>query len=58
MKNTIRQLLRSGKFVVGFSIFAFLILTVVIFPMFVKDHSPGDHCAGHLLPTGHLRQCV
>ena len=52
MKNTIRQLLRSGKFVVGFSIFAFLILTVVIFPMFVKDPPLGIIAQGTFFPPG------
>jgi peptide/nickel transport system permease protein len=52
MKNTIRQLLRSGKFVVGFSIFAFLILTVVIFPMFVKDPPLGIIGQGTFFPPG------
>ncbi len=52
MKNTIRQLLRSGKFVAGFSIFAFLILTVVIFPMFVKDPPLGIIAQGTFFPPG------
>jgi peptide/nickel transport system permease protein len=52
MKNTIRQLLRSGKFVVGFCIFAFLILTVVIFPMFVKDPPLGIIAQGTFFPPG------
>jgi peptide/nickel transport system permease protein len=37
MKNTLRQLFHSGKFVVGFTIFAFLVLMVIFFPMLVKD---------------------
>jgi peptide/nickel transport system permease protein len=37
MKRTLRQVFRSGKFVVGFSIFAFIILTVFLFPLFAKD---------------------
>jgi peptide/nickel transport system permease protein len=37
MRRTLRQVFRSGKFVVGFSIFAFIILTVFLFPLFAKD---------------------
>ena len=52
MKNTVRQLFRSGKFVVGFSIFAFIILTVIIFPMFVKDPPLGIIAQGTFFPPG------
>lgn len=37
MKNTLRQIFHSGKFVVGFCIFAALLLIVIIYPLFVKD---------------------
>ena len=37
MKNTIRQVFRSGKFIVGFSIFSFIVLMVIFFPVLVKD---------------------
>lgn len=37
MRRTIRQIFRSGKFVVGFSIFTFILLMVFLFPVFVKD---------------------
>jgi peptide/nickel transport system permease protein len=36
MKNTLQQIFHSGKFVVGFCIFMFIVLTVIIFPLFVK----------------------
>jgi peptide/nickel transport system permease protein len=36
MKNTLKQIFHSGKFVAGFSIFMFIVLTVIIFPLFVK----------------------
>src|SRR5512140_794889 len=52
MKNTIRQLLHSGKFVIGFSIFAFIILTVIFFPMFVKDPPLGIIGQGSFFPPG------
>jgi peptide/nickel transport system permease protein len=37
MRRTIRQVFRSGKFVVGFSIFVFILLMVFLFPLFVRD---------------------
>lgn len=37
MKHTLQQVFRSGKFVVGFSIFMFIVLTVIIFPLFVRE---------------------
>jgi len=52
MKNTLRQLFRSGKFVIGFSIFAFIILTVIFFPMFVKDPPLGIIGQGTFFPPG------
>lgn len=33
MKNTIRQVFRSGKFITGFSIFVALLLLVIIYPL-------------------------
>jgi peptide/nickel transport system permease protein len=36
MKNTLKQVFHSGKFVVGFSIFMFIVATVIIFPIFVR----------------------
>jgi peptide/nickel transport system permease protein len=37
MKNTLKQVFHSGKFVAGFSIFMFIVVTVIIFPLFVKS---------------------
>ena len=37
MKHTLQQVFRSGKFVVGFSIFMFIVLMVIIYPLFVRD---------------------
>jgi len=37
MKHTLQQVFRSGKFVVGFSIFASLLLFVFLYPLFIKD---------------------
>lgn len=36
MKHTIREVFRSPKFVTGFSIFMLMLLTVIIYPLFVK----------------------
>jgi peptide/nickel transport system permease protein len=41
MKHTIKQVFRSPKFVVGFSIFLFVMLTVVIYPLFVRAEPLG-----------------
>ena len=35
MKNTIRQVFHSSKFVVGFALFMTMLLTVIIYPLFV-----------------------
>ena len=56
MKNTLRQVFHSGKFVVGFSIFMLIVLTVIIFPLFVKTSplktiSQGS-IQGSFLPPG------
>jgi len=52
MKNSLRQLLHSGKFVVGFSIFAFIVLTVILFPMFIKDPPLSIIAQGTFFPPG------
>jgi peptide/nickel transport system permease protein len=52
MKNTSRQVFRSGKFVVGFSIFAFILLMVIFFPMFVKDRPLTIIGQGTFFPPG------
>ena len=36
MKHTIKQVFSSQRFVVGFSIFMFILLTVIIYPLFVR----------------------
>ena len=36
MKNTIRQVFHSGKFIVGFSIFMVLMLIVLVYPLIIK----------------------
>jgi peptide/nickel transport system permease protein len=37
MKHTLGQIFHSGKFLVGFVIFVTIVLTVVLYPIFVKD---------------------
>jgi peptide/nickel transport system permease protein len=36
MKNTIRQVFHSSNFLIGFIIFVFLLLTVIVYPLIVK----------------------
>jgi peptide/nickel transport system permease protein len=36
MKHTLQQAFQSPRFVVGFSIFMFIVLTVIIYPLFVR----------------------
>ncbi len=35
MKNTIRQVFHSGKFLVGFYIFLFILLLCIIYPLII-----------------------
>jgi peptide/nickel transport system permease protein len=52
MRRTIRQVFRSGKFVVGFSIFVFILSMVFLFPLFVR-HAPLTIISqGTFLPPG------
>jgi len=37
MKHTLQQVFRSGKFVVGFSIFMAILLTVIVYPLIIPD---------------------
>jgi peptide/nickel transport system permease protein len=52
MKNTLQQVFHSGKFVVGFVIFTFIVLTVIIFPLFVKIPPLGIIGQGTFFPPG------
>src|SRR5512134_298699 len=52
MRRTIRQVFRSGKFVVGFSIFAFILLMVFLFPLFFRDAPLTILSQGTFLPPG------
>jgi peptide/nickel transport system permease protein len=37
MKHTLQQVFRSGKFVIGFSIFMAIVLIVIVYPLIVTD---------------------
>ncbi|OGO66677.1 MAG: ABC transporter permease [Chloroflexi bacterium RBG_19FT_COMBO_50_10] len=36
MKNTLKQIFHSPKFVIGFCIFTFIVLMVIVYPLFVR----------------------
>ncbi len=56
MKNTLQQVFHSGKFVVGFSIFMFIVITCIVFPLIVKTPPLGiisrGEIQGNFLPPG------
>jgi peptide/nickel transport system permease protein len=52
MKNTLKQVFHSPKFVVGFSIFMFIVLTVIVFPLFVAADPLGIISQGTFFPPG------
>ena len=52
MKHTLQQIFHSGKFVVGFSILAALLLFVFIYPLFIKDAPLGIIGQGTFFPPG------
>ncbi len=52
MKHLLRQVFRSGKFVVGFVIFMFIMLTVLIYPLIVKAAPLDIVSRGTFLPPG------
>jgi peptide/nickel transport system permease protein len=52
MNHTIRQVFRSGKFVFGFSIFAAILLIVIVYPMVIKDRPLAIIGQGTFFPPG------
>ena len=52
MKHTIRQVFHSPKFVVGFSIFMFILLVVIIYPLIVRTPPLTILSQGTFLPPG------
>ena len=52
MKHTVRQVFHSGKFVVGFCIFMALLLTVIFYPLIIKDAPLAIIGQGTFFPPG------
>lgn len=52
MKHTLQQIFRSGKFVVGFSIFVTILLIVTIYPLFVTGSPLEIIGQGTFFPPG------
>jgi peptide/nickel transport system permease protein len=52
MKNTLRQVFHSGKFVVGFSILMALLLIVIVYPLVIKDSPLAIISQGTFFPPG------
>jgi peptide/nickel transport system permease protein len=52
MKHTLQQIFRSPKFVVGFSIFAAILLIVIVYPIFITDPPLGIIGQGTFFPPG------
>lgn len=52
MTHTLRQLRRSGKFMVGFAIFAAILLTVLIYPLIIRDSPLAIIGQGTFFPPG------
>ncbi len=52
MKYTLKQIFRSPKFVVGFSIFVFIVLMVIVYPLFVRDNPLEIISQGTFVPPG------
>jgi peptide/nickel transport system permease protein len=52
MRNTFKQLLRSPKFVVGFCMFTFIVLAVIVYPLFIRDKPLTIMSQGTFVPPG------
>ena len=52
MKHTLRQVFHSPRFVVGFSIFTFIVLTVIVYPLFVRAEPLEIIGQGTFFPPG------
>jgi peptide/nickel transport system permease protein len=52
MKHTLQQVFHSGKFIVGFVIFMTLLLTVFLYPLFIKDAPLAIIAQGTFFPPG------
>ena len=52
MKNTIKQVFHSGKFLVGFVIFVFILVYIIVYPLVVAT-SPMEMIGnGNFFPPG------
>ena len=52
MKHTLKQVFSSTRFVIGFAIFMFILLTVIIYPLFVTTDPLGIIGEGTFFPPG------
>lgn len=52
MKHTLQQVFRSGKFLFGFSIFASLLLIVIVYPLIIPDNPLRIIGQGTFFPPG------
>ena len=52
MTHTLRQVFHSGKFVAGFVIFAAILLTVIVYPMVIRDSPLVIIAQGSFFPPG------
>jgi peptide/nickel transport system permease protein len=52
MKNTLQQVFRSGKFLVGFIIFAAILLMVIVYPLIITAPPLGIIAQGTFFPPG------
>ena len=52
MKHTLQQVFRSGKFLVGFAIFALMLLIVIVYPLFVPNPPLQIIAQGSFFPPG------
>ena len=52
MKNTVRQVFHSGKFVVGFAIFVAILLIVIVYPLIITDPPLTIIAQGTFFPPG------
>lgn len=52
MKHTLQQIFKSGKFLVGFSIFATILLIVIVYPLIITDHPLAIIGEGTFFPPG------
>jgi peptide/nickel transport system permease protein len=52
MRNTLRQVFSSGKFVVGFVIFVGILLVVLVYPLIIRDNPLSIIAQGTFFPPG------